>query len=348
MVYLESDTLTALMCRTLNERAVDPCAIGHVVASLVSTSLRGVDSHGINLFPHYCRAVQGGRINPAPVMRFEQTAPGTALLDADHAFGHHAGAVAMDHAVELAHQLGVASVAVRNSTHFGAAAYFSLRAAKCNCIGFAFCNADALVKVHNSRESFFGTNPVCFAAPMAKEGPFSLDMATSLAAWNKVANAQRTGQLIPPDWAFDDLGCAVTNAGLARSLAPAGGYKGFGLGMMVDILCALLADGPVSKDIPGMYRTPFSTRRNIGHFFMAIDIGKFVDPMVFKSRLQDMADRIRVLSPSADADDAVMVAGDPEKRAYEVRRREGIPMDEEKFAEYLELTSDFRDAVVRT
>jgi len=346
MVYLDSGKLAEKMGNALARLDVAPVSIGHVVDSLVVTSLRGVDSHGINLFPHYCRAVQGGRINRAPQIRFEPTAASTAIVDADHAFGHHAGAVAMDRAVEMAHATGIGSVAVRNSTHFGAAAYFSLRAAERDCIGFAFCNADALVKVHNSRESFFGTNPICFAAPLADEGPFSLDMATSLAAWNKVGNAQRTGQPIPSTWAFDEQGRQVTDAGLARSLAPVGGYKGFDLGMMVDILCALLAGGPVSKDIPGMYSASLSTRRHISHFFMAIDIAKFNQPAVFKASLQSMVNRIRALPLSEDADDAVMVAGDPEKRTYELRLRKGIPMDEEKFTEYLAISTDFNEALV--
>lgn len=347
MVLLDSVRLAERMRAALARLEVEPVAIDHVVDSLVMTSLRGVDSHGINLFPHYCRAVAAGRINRAPQMHFNQTAASTAILDADHAFGHHAGAVAMDHAIEVARATGMSSVAVRNSTHFGAAAYFSLRAAEKECIGFAFCNADALVKVHNSRESFFGTNPVCFAAPMADEGPFSLDMATSLAAWNKVGNARRTGSPIPPTWAFDESGHSVTDANLARSLAPVGGYKGFDLGMMVDILCALLAGGPVSKDIPAMYGAPISTRRNITHFFMAIDIAKFSEPTVFKAALQSMANRIRTLPQSDDADDVVMVAGDPEKRTYERRLREGIPMDDEKFAEYLGVSPNFREALVQ-
>lgn len=346
MVFIDSTKLTERMRGTLARLEVAPDSIDHLVNSLVMASLRGVDSHGINLFPHYCRAVQGGRINHMPQMRFNQTAASTAILDADHGFGHHAGAVAIDHAISVARSTGMASVAVRNSTHFGAAAYFSLRAAEQDCIGFAFCNADALVKVHNSRESFFGTNPICFAAPMADEGPFSLDMATSLAAWNKVGNARRTGKSIPLTWAFDDKGRSVSDANIAHSLAPVGGYKGFGLGMMVDILCALLASGPVSKDIPPMYGAPLSTRRNITHFFMAIDIAKFCDPTVFKTILQSMANRIRALPPTDDADDIVMVAGDPEKRTFVKRVHEGIPMDDEKFAEYLEISADFREALV--
>ena len=194
MIYVDARKLDALMRRALSAYDVDPVSIDHVVGSLVQTSLRGVDSHGINLFPHYCRAVESGRINGRPNPRIDQTAASTSIVDADNAFGHHAGALAIDHARERAAETGIAAAAVRNSSHFGAAAYFALRAAEHNCIGFAFTNADALVKAHNSAEPFFVTNPICCCAPMADEGPFSLDMATSLANWNKVNDARRAGR----------------------------------------------------------------------------------------------------------------------------------------------------------
>src|SRR5207247_724625 len=106
----------------------DQAAIDHVVGSLVQTSLRGVDSHGINLFPHYCRAVDKGRINRRPKIQIDSTAAGTTTVNGDYGFGHHVGAVAMDTAVSRAAETGVAAVAVRHTSHFGAAAYFGLRA----------------------------------------------------------------------------------------------------------------------------------------------------------------------------------------------------------------------------
>ena len=172
MVYLDHEALAPLMHGALEARDVDPASIAHVVESLIQTSLRGVDSHGINRFPHYCRAVDGGRVSRRPNIRIERTAAATSIVNADHAFGHHAGAVAIDHARTCAVETGIAAAAVMNSTHFGAAAYFGLRAATRDCVGFAFTNADALVKVHNSTTAFFGTNPLCCCAPMASEDPF--------------------------------------------------------------------------------------------------------------------------------------------------------------------------------
>ncbi len=337
MVYLDSALLRDLLRDGLIVRGVEDAAAGHVADSLVETSLRGVDSHGVNLYPHYCRAVEGGRINASPKIRISRTAASVATVDADHAFGHHAGAVAIDAAAGMARETGIGAVSVANSSHFGAAAYFALRAARAGFLGMAFCNADALVKVYNGRNSFFGTNPICFCAPLSGEEPFCLDMATSLAAWNKVKNARTVGSTIPQGWAFDEIGLAVTDPHRARSLAPLGGYKGFDLGMMVDILCALLANGPMSKDIPPMFDAPLSTRRRISHFFIALEISKFVPLDVFTNRLREMVTRVRGTPAMEGADDAVMVAGDPEKRCYAVRVIEGIPMADERFAELLEV-----------
>ena len=181
---------------------------------------------------------------------------------------------------------------------------------------------------------------------MADEGPFSLDMTTSLTNWNRINEARRVGRPIPDNWACDEQGRFVTDPASVYSLAPAAGYKGFGLGMMVEILCALLTGGSIGKDIPGMYVAPLDTHRDLSHFFMTIYIEKFIAIDVFKRRLQDMVNRIRALprAPGADAD--VMVPGDPEKRAADVRRVKGIPIDEAKFTEFLELSLDFERARV--
>jgi len=321
-------------------------SIRHLVASLIQASLRGVDSHGINLFPHYCRAVTAGRVNANPCISIARTGTATAVVDADHAFGHHAGAIAMQEAISLALNSGIGAVSVRNSTHFGAAAYFGLMAPERDCIGIVFTNADALVKAFGAREAFFGTNPICFTAPMATEGPFCLDMATSLVSWNKINNYRRKEQQIPEDWAFDEEGRSVTDPHIACSLNPVGGYKGFGLGMMVDILCAALAGGEVSKDIKAMYALPLdSSKRGISHFFIALDVSCFCGADLFRNSVQSMADRVRLLVPRDDGNEP-MVAGDPEKRSIILRNCEGIPVDDVKYAEFLSINPVFESAVL--
>lgn len=124
---------------------------------LVQASVRGVDSHGVRLLPHYLKAVKAGRLNPEPAYRFESSGPGVGRLDGDHTFGHAAGAEGMRHAMELAHDAGMGTVAVYNSSHFGAAAYFALMAADEAMIGFSFTHADSLLLSYGGRRTFVPT-----------------------------------------------------------------------------------------------------------------------------------------------------------------------------------------------
>lgn len=342
--YLDGQMMGKIMRETLLAHGVCQDSAEHVSAALLQTSLRGVDSHGIQLFPHYCRAVDAGRINGNPNFSFEQTSATTSILDADHGFGHHAGVVAMDHAIAGAKQQGMAAVAVKNSTHFAAAAYFGLRAPPEGCIGIAMCNADALIKAYGAKDTFTGTNPICFTAPIEGEEPFCLDMATSLVSWNKVLNHRRTGTQIPDDWACDAEGMPVTDPNDARSLQPAGLYKGFGLSMMVDIFCALLSGCPMGKDLLPMYQH-IDVRRKISHFFLAIDIERFGGAAQFALRMQEMVKRARSLRP-LDPDGAVMVPGDPEKKTFVIRSANGIPVDEPKLAELIATSASFSQAVL--
>lgn len=330
MPRLDAAALRAVLEQHFLAAGADPDAARHVVASTVETSLRGVDSHGIHLVPHYSRAVRGGRVNPRPRMRRERERPAAVLLDADHAFGHHAGSVAVEIAEELAAAAGVGAVAVAHSTHLGAAAYFGLQAARRGHIALAFTNADALVAPYRARAPFFGTNPICFCAPMEREEPFCLDMATSRVSWNKVLNRRGEQVALEPGWALDEHGDPTTDPQAARMLVPIGDYKGYGLGMMIEILCGLLASGPAAREILPMYTTPIAERRHISHFFMVLRIDSFTDPGAFRARLQRMADELRALPGG------VLVAGDPEKREHAERSARGIPIGDERLAQLLE------------
>ena len=117
MIRLDAALLKPILARHLGSAGVDRESLDHVVDSLMQTSLRGVDSHGIQLFPHYVRAARAGRINVAPRITIEDTGASTAILDADHAFGHRAGADAIDHAVDLAAKTGVGAVIAEEREH---------------------------------------------------------------------------------------------------------------------------------------------------------------------------------------------------------------------------------------
>ena len=169
MVLVQAGKLQEFIKSVILKAGVRSDVAEYVAEGLVQTSLRGVDSHGIRLLPHYLNGVKGGRINPNPNYTFTRTAPSTGLFDADHTFGHAAGMEAAKRAIELATEAGTGHIAIYNSTHFGAAAYYALEIAKHDMIGMIFTNTDALVKTYAGKRPFLGNNPICFAAPCEYE-----------------------------------------------------------------------------------------------------------------------------------------------------------------------------------
>jgi len=312
----------------------------HLVESLILSSLRGVDSHGVPLFPHYVRALRAGRINGNPKYRFYRKAPSIGKLNADHTFGHAAGAEGMIKAMDLAKETGVGAVAVYNSSHFGAAAYYSLIAANNDMIGISFTHADSLLLTYNGKKAYFGTNPLCFAAPCKDEEPFCLDMATSIVTWNKIKLYKERGKKIPRGVAANNKGRVTTIPSEIESLLPIGGYKGFGLSMMIDILCSLLTGMAFGRHIVSMYRDPIHKHRLLGHFFIAIDISCFEKIEVFKTRLKEMMDDVRA-QPAVSSKKRIMVAGDPEKKCFAKRIVTGIPFEQKDIENFEKLANEF-------
>ena len=327
MNYLPHAEVRDLLDRALARRGVRPEIATHVTHGLVEASLRGVDSHGVQLFPHYVDALRAGRINGAPDLRFTRESPATAALDADHTFGHASGAVAMGRAIEMADKVGVGLVAVSNSTHFGAAAYFGLMAARREMIGLAFTHATPHVLYPGARKPTLGPNALCFTAPVEGEEPFCLDMATSAVTFNRLKMVRASGGAIEPGWGADEDGAPSTDLARITHLLPIGGYKGYGLAMMLDIMCGMLSGMPVGPEVSAMYDVPLSRKRHLGHFFGAIAVSAFEDVQTFKARMRTYCDSMRAQAMRAP-DGKAMVAGDPEKKAHQTRSRTGIPLTE--------------------
>lgn len=302
-----------------------PKDIGTVVIDgLVETSLRGTDSHGIRLLSHYLRAIEAGRINRNPKFSFRKTSASTGIFDADNGLGIAAGVAAMDHAMSLAKKTGIGAVSVKNSSHFGAAAIYGLRAAHANMLGLAMTDVDSLVFPYGGKRTYFGTNPICFAAPIEDEEPFCLDMATSRVPLNKIFAYRSAHKKLEKGWAFDASGMETTDPYRAVSPAPMGDYKGYGLAAMVSILSSLLSGMPFGPTIPAMFPLD-NKKRMLGHFFTAIDISKFQPVALFKRRMKQMADELRHVTPSHPRN-PVLFPGDPEKKEYSLRLKNGIPV----------------------
>lgn len=307
---------------------------------LVSASMRGVDSHGIRLLPHYLEELESGRINPDPEFEFERTAPAVGRFDADDTYGIAAGMRAMERAIDLADDAGAGHVSVRNSSHNGMMAYFSLAAAERGFIGISTTHTSANTRPPNGTRPFFGSNPICVAAPMADEGPFCFDAATSATTFNEVRKSRDAGEQLPPKVAADSEGVETRDPQAATQLLPLGGYKGFGLSMVVEMLNGLLSGMAVGRDVSEMYGESISDPRRLGHYYAAIRIDAFTDPEEFEQRLQDLANEIRS-EPRLDEQQPIMIPGDPEKAAQKERAERGIPVPKHDLERFDEVASRY-------
>ena len=297
-----------------------------VIDALIWTSLRGIDSHGVRLLPHYLSGVKAGRLNPKPTLSFEKTGAATGRLDADNTFGHAAGAAAMDHAIKLAEDSGVGAVTVFNSSHCGALSYFAHAAAAKDMIGIVFTHATSRVKTPNSNRAFFGNNPICLVAPMQDEEPFCFDAATTTKSFNEIKHLAEMGKQIPLGIAADVYGNQTIDPSQATQLLPIGDYKGFGLSMMVDILCGILSGMPTGNEVSEMFGDSMHLKRSLGHFFCAFRIEAFREIAKFKMDLQDLANRVR-REPAKSEEGFIQIPGDPEKNTARERLVHGIPLE---------------------
>jgi ureidoglycolate dehydrogenase (NAD+) len=299
-----------------------------VARALAGASLRGVDSHGVRLLPHYCRVVQGGRINGAPRLSIERPSPAVAVVDADNGFGHHASYAAITEGVDLARTNGIAAVSVINSSHFGAAGCYVLEAAEQGFVALGFSNSDSLVLPHDGTQPFHGTNPLAFAAPVMGERPFLLDMATSIVPWNRIQDYRTKGLKVPEDTGVDAMGQMTTDPEKVHALLPVGalqhGYKGAGLASMLEVFSAVLTGMPHCSQLLSMASGDISTPRHLGHFFIVINPSAFVPKPIYDIGMAAYLADLRA-SP-ARANSKVMAPGDREWQRSDDRSENGIPV----------------------
>jgi LDH2 family malate/lactate/ureidoglycolate dehydrogenase len=298
-------------------------AAATVAETLVWTSLRGTDSHGVARVPVYAERLRTGVLNNHPRPEVVRRDGAIAVVDGDHGPGQVAAVVATDLSIELAREHGVGVVSVRRSGHYGAAAFYAMRAAEAGLVGMSMTNTEPLVIPWGGVDPALGTNPIALAAPSAG-GIFNVDMATSQVAINRVFNARDEGRSIPEGWGVDEHGEPTTDPAQVKSAVPLGGYKGYGLALLVEVLCGVLAGAGVRDGVGDLY-SGGEVRQNTGHFHLAIDPERTVGRDAFAGVLGNLLDELRAIPPARGFDE-VLVAGDPEDRARAERERDGIPI----------------------
>jgi LDH2 family malate/lactate/ureidoglycolate dehydrogenase len=325
-VLVPHDSLTNF-CATVFQRAQVPEAVASVVAeSLVYADLRGVESHGVVRTDIYLRRVSEGMIDPNAEVRLERDGGSTALVDGGNNFGSFVGATALDYAIERAKKHGICALGVKRSNHFGTGAFYAQRAIESGLALIVLSNASQTMPPTGGVRPFLGTNPIAFGFPTGREVPFILDMATSLVARGKIIVAAKRGEPIPTGWAVDKEGKPTNDAeaALEGAVLPLGGPKGFGLSMAIDILSGVLTGAGYGPSVNNMYEN-WTDPQDVGHFFIALDIERFMPLESFTERLGHYIEILKA-EPKAPGTSEIFHAGEVEHRLEAHRRREGIEL----------------------
>lgn len=301
---------------------------GEILAdTLVAADRRGHYSHGLNRLEMYMKEVQSTACdgNATPVVVKET--PSTALVDARNGLGSVAGTFCMELAIEKAKKTGLAWVTCAHSNHYGIAGYYSQMATRNGLVGMSMTNTSPLMMPTRARKEMLGTNPIAFGAPGIEGDDFMLDMATTAVAIGKVEVNHRKQEPIPVGWGINKDGKDITDTTEFNKdgiLLPLGGreetsgYKGYGLGTMVEVLCGVMSGGPYAGHIRKWTGDP--SKADLGQMFMALDPSVFVDD--FPARLNGLMSDLRNMEPM-DPSKPVMVAGDPERIHEKMSEQDG-------------------------
>jgi len=305
---------------------------------LASADLRGIDSHGVARLTSYVDLLSEGLINPTPRIKILRSTPSTATIDGDNGLGLVVGPQANEIAMDMAEKAGSGWVSIGNSNHFGIAGYYVLKALERDMIGWAMTNSTKLVTPLWGAERMLGTNPIAIAFPAKEEPPIVVDMATCAAAYGKIEMARRRGEAIPEGWGINKHGLDTKNPDdvvAGGCLLPLGsdrergGHKGYGLGIMVDVLSAVLSGanwGPFAPPFALRQEVPArSVGKGIGHFFGALRIDGFIDADEFKRQMDDYIRTFRATRP-APGTNGPLIPGDPERDAEKLRSKQGVPL----------------------
>jgi len=311
--------------------------------NLIFANLRGVDSHGVIRMKIYADRLRLGGFKAKARPKVVRENQSSALIDAQHGVGQVAASAAMKLAIRKARKSGAAVVAVKNSNHFGASAFYTMQAIEHGMIGFAATNSGPTMAPTGGREGRLGNNAMALAVPAEKFPPIVLDMATGAAAWGKIFVAQQKKTKIPATWALDKHGAPTDDPNAAADhglIQPFGGYKGYGLSLLIDILTGVLSGGAFSTHVRTLYKQ-IETPSRISHTCAALRIDAFIPLANFRRRMDEIIELMHSC-PTAPGVERIFVPGEIEHETEQRRAKEGIPLNPELRDELRALGDDLR------
>ena len=247
-----------------------------IIQGILDAEYSGIKSHGFHYLPIYCNHLKIGKINGQAKPSVDRISRAALKVNADHGFAHTAIDLGLSSLFEMTSQESVAVMSIYNSYNCGVLGFHTKRIAEKGFIGLGFTNAPASIAPIGGMKAVVGTNPFSLAVPLDGQAQIIIDQSASVVAKSEISVRAKTGESIPEGWAFDSQGKVTTNAqeALKGTMAPSGGYKGFGTGLLVEIFTACIAGGNLgtqASSFAGEDGGPPST----GQFFIAIDAEKF-------------------------------------------------------------------------
>ena len=256
---------------------------------------------GLYYLESYCTQLASGRVNGTVAPIVTQPRPGTILADAKFGFAQPAFASGLPKAVEAARNNGVATLAVAHAHTCTSLGYFTEQIATQGLIAIGCTNASPVVAPPGGNKAVIGTNPFAMSVPGAGKLAMHFDFSSSALALGKISMAKAAGETIPLGWAVDADGAPTTDpeAALKGALVSAGGYKGFGLGLLVELLAAGMTGSVNSLDVSGL-KLPDGPPHGLGQFYILMDPGTYHD---------GFADRFARVAEAVAAQDGARIPG---------------------------------------
>ena len=293
--------------------------------SLVRANLEGTDSHGVSRMGIYTTRMREGRISADPTVEIEHA--GSVLrVDGGNGLGQVASHHALKAAFPVARETGIAGVGVRNSNHFGTAAYYCQMACRKGMALIATTNSPPGIAPWGGRKAYFGTNPIAFGFPTRNEPPVIVDMSSSVVARGNIINAAREGEPIPEGWAIDEEGEATTDAesALRGAVLPLGGAKGYALALAVEVMSGVLSGAAFGPHVNNLYKDN-DPPANVGHSFILLDVSCWMDLDDYYGRMDQFIDEIKA-TPRAKDIEEIFYPGERRYNNYLKRMEEGIAL----------------------
>ncbi len=319
--------LSAFIAHAFTAVAV-PSADAQVIAQLMTQAdLNGSEGHGVFRLPQYIRRIKGGAVNVQPNIRVEREMAGMALVHGDNGMGHLVMKFAAEKAIEKAKTAGVAWVGARWSNHAGPASLYATMPLAHDMIGLYMAVGSANhLPPWGGLDMLLSTNPIAVAVPAGDEPAIVLDMATTVAAYGKVKTKAQRGEMMPEGWMMDRQGQPLTDPQRASEgfLLPIGGYKGYGLALVMGLLAGNLNGAAMGKDVID-FNNDDSTETNTGHAIIAINIAAFQELQEFKQGMDTLIRDIRN-SQRLPGVERIRLPGEGTHVTRAERDKKGIPM----------------------